>query len=385
MVAATASGRCSPCVERLLASLVPQLRQCSAVRILLSEHAVDELLLDFLVSSDGERLLKAYRDQFLVPVACGAAAAAVEAAAPVVAPGVITCTADDISPGAPVVAAEANLGAASVAAPAAAVAKAGRLRGRQKIAAEDRLRDGHYFKPPRSLGAKAAKPATPPTKPRPAPQTVSPIKPKQASGQKISEVDVETYTGTVKSVLVDKGFGFIRCENLEQDVYFRSSIHPPGVVLEPGDLVEFEMRANSQDRPQARTVLCLEKGSKQSAARIDSDRRYFGLLKSAGGDYGFFTCEEASQEYSRDVYISRMYKPEGGWRLEQEATFQMSLNSQGMPQAKNVEWGPEPPSSDEGDGERRSSSRDSCGSNESEPSDAEKRVSEPVVRESKRW
>ncbi len=53
-----------------------------------------------------------------------------------------------------------------------------------------------------------------------------------------------TTQGTVKTVVADKGFGFISVEGMEKDVFFHINNVSEELAergIGPGDLVEFEM------------------------------------------------------------------------------------------------------------------------------------------------
>lgn len=55
--------------------------------------------------------------------------------------------------------------------------------------------------------------------------------------------------GVVKTLVSDRGFGFIGVEGLEKDVFFLASKMQPGHIFEDlkrGDRVEFEMYENEK-------------------------------------------------------------------------------------------------------------------------------------------
>eukprot|EP00439_Symbiodinium_sp_Y106_P072318 s149_g13.t1 len=65
-------------------------------------------------------------------------------------------------------------------------------------------------------------------------------------------------------------------------------------------------------------------------------RRYVGKLKSVGGMYGFITCPELSETYTRDVYVTHGDYA-GKWEVGTSVSFTVAVNDKGKPQARDVQ------------------------------------------------
>eukprot|EP00930_Biecheleria_cincta_P098225 TRINITY_DN898_c0_g4_i1.p1 TRINITY_DN898_c0_g4~~TRINITY_DN898_c0_g4_i1.p1 ORF type:complete len:812 (+),score=112.26 TRINITY_DN898_c0_g4_i1:146-2437(+) len=70
------------------------------------------------------------------------------------------------------------------------------------------------------------------------------------------------------------------------------------------------------------------------------DRRYVGILKSVGGDYGFISCPATVARFGRDVYVSRQVLdagfPNGNDNSGVKVTFVVGSNQDGQPNARSV-------------------------------------------------
>ena len=62
-------------------------------------------------------------------------------------------------------------------------------------------------------------------------------------------------TGTIKRLLADKGFGFIKAESGREIFFHQSAIYGEGIdMLREGDSVEFELGQSGPKGPRAENV-----------------------------------------------------------------------------------------------------------------------------------
>mmetsp|Transcript_88268 Transcript_88268/g.175414 ORF Transcript_88268/g.175414 Transcript_88268/m.175414 type:complete len:662 (+) Transcript_88268:70-2055(+) len=196
--------------------------------------------------------------------------------------------------------------------------------------------------------------------------------------------DSNVYHGVVKKIDGDRGFGFLACQQIltmyGSDV-FASQKQLDG--LEIGDRVSFYIKVNKKGQPQAIDVTragpvtpggvdpdMVEEESASTLAgmvkSIDAERGYgfvnspelqatygrdvfrredhvflsAGTIKSFDAEhgYGFICSPEVQATYGRDVFLhSKQIKH---FRPSDHVTFSVKINSQGHPQAYNLQEAP---------------------------------------------
>merc|ERR1719263_1808333 len=67
------------------------------------------------------------------------------------------------------------------------------------------------------------------------------------------------------------------------------------------------------------------------------EKRYTGRIKSYNAEkgYGFLDSDEAKQVYGRDVFLHKAHL--GDFEANAIVTFQVEMNKQGMPQARELQ------------------------------------------------
>eukprot|EP00927_Polykrikos_kofoidii_P061525 TRINITY_DN56363_c0_g1_i1.p1 TRINITY_DN56363_c0_g1~~TRINITY_DN56363_c0_g1_i1.p1 ORF type:complete len:569 (-),score=97.58 TRINITY_DN56363_c0_g1_i1:152-1858(-) len=173
----------------------------------------------------------------------------------------------------------------------------------------------------------------------------------------------DLFVGTLKSFSDEKGYGFLHCESLGQDVFLRLAERPFDGLVEIGRSARFVLTRDVRGRPQARDVVwgawppatddeaIAPRGdihrqphlTRVLSANIDSldDRRYCGRIKTVGERYGFIRCSEAEKEFGRDVFVPRSLLPaEYSDELMRSLPvyFRLSINTKGQPQARDIEF-----------------------------------------------
>eukprot|EP00434_Breviolum_minutum_P005141 symbB.v1.2.004533.t1/scaffold256.1/size249868/4 len=78
-----------------------------------------------------------------------------------------------------------------------------------------------------------------------------------------------------------------------------------------------------------------------SCSSCQAPRRFKGVLKSVGSDYGFISCAETAQAYGRDVYVNKAileaaFRRGGGASSGVSVSFLVSLNDTGQPNARQL-------------------------------------------------
>jgi CspA family cold shock protein len=66
----------------------------------------------------------------------------------------------------------------------------------------------------------------------------------------------EMATGTIKTLMKDRGFGFIQVDGSSEDVFFHSSSLPPGGYdeLQTGQTVQFEVEPDPRNPRRTRAA-----------------------------------------------------------------------------------------------------------------------------------
>lgn len=75
----------------------------------------------------------------------------------------------------------------------------------------------------------------------------------------------------------------------------------------------------------------------QAAAPVAADKRFTGRIKSYNTEkgYGFIESSDATAVYGRDVFLHKMHV--GSFSVGSFVTFQVDINKQGMPQARELQ------------------------------------------------
>mmetsp|Transcript_10510 Transcript_10510/g.24373 ORF Transcript_10510/g.24373 Transcript_10510/m.24373 type:complete len:323 (+) Transcript_10510:3-971(+) len=192
-----------------------------------------------------------------------------------------------------------------------------KLCGRQKIPAQVRHSDGHYFsrepkaKPKAKAKATQSCSAPPAAEQRPAkgPETGPPC------------------AGRVESFYNDRGYGFLSSQAAPgQDIYFRPS---DPISVKVGRECSFLLHYKDGN-PRASSI-------EWSEVEDDAQTglRNVGRIKSLGPKYGFITCDALARQ---DVYVDRRELDAlGGCCDGQAVSFRLVQNAKGQPQARDVE------------------------------------------------
>jgi len=163
----------------------------------------------------------------------------------------------------------------------------------------------------------------------------------------------QRYTGTIKSFVLEKGFGFIECPELFQ-VYGRDTwLHNAQLQgFQLGDTVEFEMALNKQGNPQALalTLPTAMGGGKKAKGKgaggkavgqpmqsqLGEGQRFAGTIKSFCADkgFGFIECSELFEVYGRDTWLHHAQKQH--FQKGEAVEFTMALSKEGNPQAVDL-------------------------------------------------
>lgn len=136
--------------------------------------------------------------------------------------------------------------------------------------------------------------------------------------------DGASLVGTVKRVQAEKGFGFISCPDIPQDVYFKLD----GLEADEGASVSFTL-TYVQGRPQARNVDAAYVGGEvvEGIVKSYSDRNKYGFIKDGS---------------ERDIYFSYQELPEDMAAMDQSSMpgthvqLTIKLNKQGKPTGTSI-------------------------------------------------
>lgn len=163
------------------------------------------------------------------------------------------------------------------------------------------------------------------------------------------------YTGVVKSINSDAGFGFIACEETHEvfgrDVFAKQS-QLEG--LKAGDSVSFSVAVDpARGFPQARALEPvsarpeLEPRRHRAPAQagawlagVDSEVCYTGVVRTRNelGGYGFVACQETYRMFGRDVFVNPGLM--AGVRVGDVVSFRVAINPAKGPQASTLEPAP---------------------------------------------
>jgi len=87
--------------------------------------------------------------------------------------------------------------------------------------------------------------------------------------------------GAVKCFYPSKGYGFIRCADMEEDVFVsRDEILQEDMKLVDGACVEFELARDEQGRPQARSVLPVQRPASVEGRYVGVSRAWARVMGS---------------------------------------------------------------------------------------------------------
>eukprot|EP00444_Apocalathium_aciculiferum_P030144 CAMPEP_0183431480 /NCGR_PEP_ID=MMETSP0370-20130417/54845_1 /TAXON_ID=268820 /ORGANISM="Peridinium aciculiferum, Strain PAER-2" /LENGTH=251 /DNA_ID=CAMNT_0025617181 /DNA_START=89 /DNA_END=844 /DNA_ORIENTATION=- len=170
-----------------------------------------------------------------------------------------------------------------------------------------------------------------------------------------AELLATAFVGVVKEYSTKLGFGFIECAatygHCKGDVYLHKNQAETKSVglVKVGDIVSFRVEFNAKGRPQARDV---DRVGEASVAPSTSDAVsaaapsktmsfwFRGIIRnlSAEKGFGFIVCTEATTMFGQDVFLTKKQATEGGGFVNGDTvTFVVELNSNGKPQAREVE------------------------------------------------
>jgi cold shock CspA family protein len=142
--------------------------------------------------------------------------------------------------------------------------------------------------------------------------------------------DGEQVEGVLKSFSEKQGWGFISSQQvLDQDIFVRGAHLPAGTRREEGTPLRCRLFYD-KGRPQAREVEWLQREGEQK-----EEKRLVGQLKTMGETYGFIGCAETFKQYKRDVHVLKAHLPPG-WQLYATYSFEVTQNTHGHPQARNI-------------------------------------------------
>jgi len=293
----------------------------SKARQLFKQYRVDGVLLDFLASDEGLRLLAAHK-------------AAASSTTP--------ASESDASKG------------------------SRQLRGRQKITAQERQGQGYYFDSP-TTPQKVAKAQTCQPAVTNRLRKAGPVHQEAAGEGPCRQEEAEQGTwhdGCVKSFNEDTGYGFIAvdaCVGGGQDVFLhRKELPAQCGTPRPGRACSFLLMTDKQGRQRACQITWLhpEPEDVQSLGNpIEAKRsadlekrgcstsindgnltgaRFCGEFKSRGESYGFIYCNSDVLN-GQDVFVQKASLDQLGLGSG-AVSFEVTFNTKGQPQARNVRW-----------------------------------------------
>mmetsp|Transcript_128668 Transcript_128668/g.274639 ORF Transcript_128668/g.274639 Transcript_128668/m.274639 type:complete len:727 (-) Transcript_128668:98-2278(-) len=150
------------------------------------------------------------------------------------------------------------------------------------------------------------------------------------------------HRGVIKYIDAERGFGFITCPELlaiyENDVYVAQK-QVKG--FEVGKHVRFQIRANKKGQPQAVDLMPNDSAPEADAANAEEgEPRFVGTIKSFSPEhgYGFISCSEAFEKYTRDVFLH--LKQVEDFQPGDHVAFTVRINGQGHPQAYDLRSAP---------------------------------------------
>lgn len=161
-------------------------------------------------------------------------------------------------------------------------------------------------------------------------------------------IEEKRYVGKVKAFNSERGFGFIQCVEILKrfgcDAFLTTAVEG-GLII--GSTVSFTLQVNRQGKPQARDVVLVDAGNgpQTVSGKPVSDfaqfveKVYTGRVKSfnLGRGFGFLVCQELMHTFGgRDIYVSKMYAPQGQLTPGQEVQFRLQVDRYGQPQARDV-------------------------------------------------
>lgn len=156
------------------------------------------------------------------------------------------------------------------------------------------------------------------------------------------------FSGRVKSFSIVQGFGFIQSPEIHQlygcDAFLNQAVIG-GIVV--GSQVTFSVEMKN-GKPQARDVMLEEDSRRQPEKEFDAPGvqvpgpqagSHRGRVKSfnAAKGFGFIASKDLQYQFGgRDIYVSRTQAPGGNLSVGSEVDFQLVLDQQGQPQARDI-------------------------------------------------
>jgi cold shock CspA family protein len=159
------------------------------------------------------------------------------------------------------------------------------------------------------------------------------------------------YEGKVKAFDVQQGYGFIQSPDIHSlygcDAFLNQSVAGGCIV---GSMVSFSIEI-VKGKPQARNVMLEDDPAMHKPVKdFDAPGTAVpgpqaavnrGRVKSfnAAKGFGFISSRELQYNFGgRDVYVSKTQAPDGNLTVGQEVEFQLVLDRQGQPQAREVTY-----------------------------------------------
>ncbi|CAK9068406.1 unnamed protein product [Durusdinium trenchii] len=160
----------------------------------------------------------------------------------------------------------------------------------------------------------------------------------------------QRFEGQIVKYLVDKGYGFIRCQELRQSRYPDRDIFLHQKQLgnfKEGDAVSFGIFLNRDGKPQATELAYLNGGGEQQYQQQgqypQQSQQY--QQQSQHQQYPQEYQQQQYQQYSQQQYQQGQYQQ---YSQEYQSQDHYGMQGQGGDQASMGEWPPQPPQEEEG-------------------------------------
>eukprot|EP00411_Alexandrium_monilatum_P087107 CAMPEP_0175720388 /NCGR_PEP_ID=MMETSP0097-20121207/45171_1 /TAXON_ID=311494 /ORGANISM="Alexandrium monilatum, Strain CCMP3105" /LENGTH=678 /DNA_ID=CAMNT_0017028035 /DNA_START=103 /DNA_END=2140 /DNA_ORIENTATION=- len=143
----------------------------------------------------------------------------------------------------------------------------------------------------------------------------------QRSAREREPAAARTFTGVIKSIFVDRGFGFIHCPEstriYARDVFLHQA---QAAGLQEGQVVSFAVALNGKSQPQAREV---------------KERWFTGVVRSwfPTTHSGSISCPSTFRMYGSDVHLPSLQTND--FQVGEQVVFSVVLRS-GQPMARRV-------------------------------------------------
>eukprot|EP00928_Gymnodinium_smaydae_P046244 TRINITY_DN30806_c0_g1_i1.p1 TRINITY_DN30806_c0_g1~~TRINITY_DN30806_c0_g1_i1.p1 ORF type:complete len:740 (-),score=151.82 TRINITY_DN30806_c0_g1_i1:176-2395(-) len=161
--------------------------------------------------------------------------------------------------------------------------------------------------------------------------------------------------GIVKMVDMEKGFGFVRCQELYE--LYRSDIFVDREQIEGfkvGDAVSFcVLTGKKEKKPKAIDLRpqTEEEGAEGETDAKDGADRMTGVVKSFDTErgYGFLTCADAREKFDRDVFVHATQIK--SFKVGDGVSFSVRINNQNQPQGYDLAAAPNAVAKQQSDGD----------------------------------